>query len=65
MSERAPRVTAREIIRVLERRGFILARSSGSHHIYKNAGGRRVGSCSCPCGSHSVALGCGAPCGGS
>jgi predicted RNA binding protein YcfA (HicA-like mRNA interferase family) len=42
MSQRAPRVTAREIIRVLERRGFVLARSSGSHRIYKNAGGRRV-----------------------
>lgn len=42
MSERAPRITAREIIRVLERRGFVLARSSGSHHIYRNAAGRRV-----------------------
>ena len=42
MSERPPRLTAREIIRILERRGFALARSSGSHHIYKNAAGRRV-----------------------
>lgn len=42
MSERLPRVTAREIVRVLERRGFSLARSSGSHHIYKNAAGKRA-----------------------
>jgi predicted RNA binding protein YcfA (HicA-like mRNA interferase family) len=42
MSERLPRVTARDVIRVLERRGFALARSSGSHHIYKNAAGRRA-----------------------
>ena len=37
MSERPPRLTAREIIRILERRGLALARSSGSHHIYKDA----------------------------
>ena len=37
-----PRVTAREIIAVLERVGFTLARQSGSHMIYKNASGRRV-----------------------
>ncbi len=42
MSDRLPRLTSREIIRILERRGFALARSSGSHHIYKNAAGRRV-----------------------
>jgi predicted RNA binding protein YcfA (HicA-like mRNA interferase family) len=42
MSERLPRLTARDIIRVLERHGFALSRSSGSHHIYKNAAGRRV-----------------------
>ncbi len=42
MSDRTPRLTAREIIRILDRRGFTLARSSGSHHIYKDACGRRV-----------------------
>jgi len=42
MSERLPRVTATEIIRVLERRGFALARSSGSHHIFKNEAGKRA-----------------------
>jgi predicted RNA binding protein YcfA (HicA-like mRNA interferase family) len=39
---RFPRVTAAEIIRVLERSGFTLARQSGSHKIYKNAAGKRV-----------------------
>jgi predicted RNA binding protein YcfA (HicA-like mRNA interferase family) len=39
---RLPRLTAREIIAVLERAGFTLARQSGSHMIYKNAAGRRV-----------------------
>ncbi|NJL89897.1 MAG: type II toxin-antitoxin system HicA family toxin [Coleofasciculaceae cyanobacterium SM2_1_6] len=42
MSNRLPRVTAKEMIRVLEKIGFILARQSGSHKIYKNAEGRRV-----------------------
>lgn len=37
-----PRPIARETIRVLERHGFVLARSSGSHHIQKNAVGKRV-----------------------
>lgn len=37
-----PRVTAREIIGVLEKVGFALARQSGSHMIFKNPDGRRV-----------------------
>jgi predicted RNA binding protein YcfA (HicA-like mRNA interferase family) len=37
-----PRVTAREIVAVLERTGFSLTRQSGSHMIYKNATGKRV-----------------------
>ena len=39
---RLPRVTAREIIAVLEKKGFLLARQSGSHKIYKDAAGKRV-----------------------
>jgi len=31
-----PRVTAKEIIAVLERRGFSLARQSRSHKIYRD-----------------------------
>ncbi len=42
MSPKLPRVTAQEMIRVLERLGFYLARQSGSHKIYKNAEGKRV-----------------------
>ncbi|CAN5439588.1 hypothetical protein BH10ACI1_BH10ACI1_14350 [soil metagenome] len=42
MSEKVPRVTASEIIKVLEKCGFALARQSGSHKIYKNAEGRRA-----------------------
>lgn len=42
MSEKLPRLTAAEIIKVLEKCGFILTRQSGSHKIYKNAEGRRA-----------------------
>jgi predicted RNA binding protein YcfA (HicA-like mRNA interferase family) len=37
-----PRLTARQIIVVLEKVGFSLARQSGSHMIYKNAEGKRA-----------------------
>ena len=37
-----PRLSARQIIVVLEKAGFSLARQSGSHMIYKNSSGRRV-----------------------
>jgi predicted RNA binding protein YcfA (HicA-like mRNA interferase family) len=37
-----PRLTARQIVAVLEKAGFVLARQSGSHMIYKNAAGKRV-----------------------
>ena len=42
MSERLPRVTATQVIKVLEKVGFYLSRQSGSHKIYKNAEGKRV-----------------------
>ena len=42
MGEKLPRVTASEIIRILERRGFILSRQSGSHKIYKDEAGNRA-----------------------
>ena len=41
MSQRLPRVTADEIIQVLEKVGFALARQSGSHKIYKSSAGKR------------------------
>jgi predicted RNA binding protein YcfA (HicA-like mRNA interferase family) len=37
-----PRVTAREICAILERAGFVVARQSGSHIIYKNPAGKRA-----------------------
>lgn len=42
MSDRLPRITAKDIIRVLGRHGFSLTRSSGSHQIFKNQAGARV-----------------------
>jgi len=42
MGEKLPRITAGEIIKVLERKGFVLVRQSGSHKIYKNKKGLRV-----------------------
>ena len=33
MSRRLPQLAAREVIRALERGGFFIERSSGSHHL--------------------------------
>jgi predicted RNA binding protein YcfA (HicA-like mRNA interferase family) len=35
-------LTAGEIVKVLEKCGFAIARQSGSHKIYKNADGKRA-----------------------
>jgi predicted RNA binding protein YcfA (HicA-like mRNA interferase family) len=42
MSEKLPRITAKKVIALLEKKGFSLARQSGSHKIYKNKSGVRV-----------------------
>ncbi len=42
MSEKLPRLTAKEMIAVLEKAGFTLARQSGSHKIYINDEGKRT-----------------------
>ncbi|RLF93780.1 type II toxin-antitoxin system HicA family toxin [Thermococci archaeon] len=42
MSGKLPRVTATQMIKVLEKTGFYLVRQSGSHKIYKNKEGKRV-----------------------
>ena len=42
MSQRLPRVTADEVIRVIEKIGFTLARQSGSHRIYRSSAGKRI-----------------------
>jgi predicted RNA binding protein YcfA (HicA-like mRNA interferase family) len=39
---RLPRITARKIIKVLKKKGFRLARQSGSHMIFRNDEGVRV-----------------------
>lgn len=42
MSEKLPRVTAADAIRVLERVGFSFKRQTGSHKIFKNKEGKRA-----------------------
>jgi len=42
MSPPLPRLTAREVQRVLEKRGFQVVRQRGSHRILRDALGRRV-----------------------
>ena len=42
MTEKLPRITAKEAIRLIEKSGFSFVRQSGSHKIYKNKEGRRV-----------------------
>jgi len=42
MSGGLPKITAKEIIIILEKLGFYLARQSGSHKIYKNTEGKRI-----------------------
>ena len=39
---RLPRLTAKQIISILEKRGFSLVRQSGSHKIYRNSAGKRT-----------------------
>ena len=40
---RLPRVSAQELGRALEKEGFVLSRSRGSHRIYRHLGtGKRV-----------------------
>ncbi|MFA5804044.1 MAG: type II toxin-antitoxin system HicA family toxin [Melioribacteraceae bacterium] len=54
MSEKLPRITASEVIKVLEKAGFSFSRQSGSHKIYKNQQGNR--SLSFRCHSSSKGL---------
>lgn len=39
---RLPRVTAPELIRAFERAGYRVVRIRGSHHVLRNAEGKRV-----------------------
>jgi predicted RNA binding protein YcfA (HicA-like mRNA interferase family) len=40
MSPRIPRLTGREIIRILRKEGFKVTRTRGSHHIVRHPDGR-------------------------
>ena len=42
MSPRLPRLTAREVRRLLEKHGFEVVRQRGSHMILRDSNGRRV-----------------------
>ena len=42
MSRRLPRVTAGQVIRVVEKLGFAFSRQTGSHKIYRDVTGRRI-----------------------
>jgi predicted RNA binding protein YcfA (HicA-like mRNA interferase family) len=37
-----PRITVKELIAVLRKRGFLLIRSSGSHHVFRDTKGNRA-----------------------
>jgi predicted RNA binding protein YcfA (HicA-like mRNA interferase family) len=42
MNDKLPRITAADVIKVLEKIEFFLSRQSGSHKIYKNRDGKRT-----------------------
>ena len=42
MPKRLPRLNAKEITAVIEKKGFTLVRQSGSHKIYRDKQGKRV-----------------------
>ncbi|MBU0477373.1 type II toxin-antitoxin system HicA family toxin [bacterium] len=42
MSPRLPSLNARQIIKILRNHGFVLARQSGSHAIFRHSDGRRT-----------------------
>ncbi|MBI5420786.1 MAG: type II toxin-antitoxin system HicA family toxin [Parcubacteria group bacterium] len=42
MPDKLPRLTAKQIITILERLGFVFSRASGSHRIYKHPDGKRT-----------------------
>lgn len=42
MSSKQPAINAKDLIKILEKRGFQFSRQSGSHAIYKNQEGIKV-----------------------
>ena len=39
---RLPRITAKQVISILDKHGFVLVRQSGSHKIFRNPMGKRT-----------------------
>lgn len=55
MSERFPRLNAKEVVVILKRHGFALVGQRGSHQKWRHADGRQV---IVPChGSHPIPIG--------
>jgi len=42
MSPKLPQLSAREIVRIVEKQGFVFHHQTGSHAIYKHTDGRRA-----------------------
>lgn len=42
MSEKLPALRSAELIKLVEKKGFVNVRQSGSHAIYKHSDGRRT-----------------------
>ena len=42
MSSKLPAVTAKQIIKLLEKKGFVKVRQSGSHCIFRHPNGKRT-----------------------
>lgn len=42
MGQKLPRIKAEDIIKILEKKGFVLVRQSGSHKIFRDEHGKRV-----------------------
>jgi len=42
MSDRLPRANVSQVIKAIEKLGFVLVRQSGSHMIFKNNDGTRI-----------------------
>lgn len=42
MSNKLPSITCKQLVKILEKKGFRFSRQSGSHAIYKNDFGRRT-----------------------
>lgn len=39
---RLPRITSRELVKVVQKFGFVLSRQKGSHAVFKHSDGRRT-----------------------